>query len=77
MLISQFIIFGKVVNIILIYDFVSSIPGSVWSKNKLEAPGWEIEAGVRVTGRGRVGADGMVCLSQLFRTWVLLGFYTQ
>ena len=34
--------------------------GSVWSKNKLEAPGWEIEAGVRVTGRGRVGADGMV-----------------
>ncbi|BFZ26129.1 hypothetical protein BsWGS_29168 [Bradybaena similaris] len=33
--------------------------GSVWSKNKLEAKGWEIEAGLRITGRGRVGADGM------------------
>uniref|UniRef100_A0A0B7AV64 L-type lectin-like domain-containing protein n=1 Tax=Arion vulgaris TaxID=1028688 RepID=A0A0B7AV64_9EUPU len=33
--------------------------GSVWSKNKVEAKGWEIEAGLRVTGRGRVGADGM------------------
>ncbi|XP_059173624.1 protein ERGIC-53-like isoform X2 [Physella acuta] len=33
--------------------------GSVWSKNKLESKGWEIEAGIRVTGRGRIGADGM------------------
>ncbi|CAG5130562.1 unnamed protein product [Candidula unifasciata] len=33
--------------------------GSVWSKNKLEAKGWEIEAGIRITGRGRVGADGL------------------
>nr|KAI8752121.1 protein ERGIC-53-like [Biomphalaria glabrata] len=33
--------------------------GSVWSKNRLESKGWEIEAGVRVTGRGRIGADGM------------------
>ncbi|CAL1538589.1 unnamed protein product [Lymnaea stagnalis] len=33
--------------------------GSVWSKNKLESKGWEIEAGVRVTGRGRIGADGL------------------
>ncbi|RUS83961.1 hypothetical protein EGW08_008267 [Elysia chlorotica] len=33
--------------------------GSVWSKNKLEGSGWMIEAGLRVTGRGRIGADGM------------------
>ncbi|KAK3764791.1 hypothetical protein RRG08_046430 [Elysia crispata] len=33
--------------------------GSVWSKNKLEGSGWMIEAGLRITGRGRIGADGM------------------
>ncbi|GFN88970.1 ergic-53 like protein [Plakobranchus ocellatus] len=33
--------------------------GSVWSKNKLENNGWEIEAGLRIAGRGRIGADGM------------------
>ncbi|XP_012936628.1 protein ERGIC-53 [Aplysia californica] len=33
--------------------------GSVWSKNKLDSTGWEVEAGLRITGRGRVGADGM------------------
>lgn len=39
---------------------LQTIAGSVWSKNKLEAKAWEIEAGFRITGRGRVGADGMV-----------------
>ncbi|XP_076438963.1 protein ERGIC-53-like [Babylonia areolata] len=33
--------------------------GSVWSKNTLMFPNWQIEVGVRVTGRGRIGADGM------------------
>ncbi|KAK7096012.1 protein ERGIC-53-like isoform X2 [Littorina saxatilis] len=33
--------------------------GAVWSKNPLQAPNWQIEVAVRVTGRGRIGADGM------------------
>lgn len=33
--------------------------GAVWSKNALMSPNWQIEVAVRVTGRGRIGADGM------------------
>ncbi|KAK7442441.1 hypothetical protein BaRGS_00040523 [Batillaria attramentaria] len=33
--------------------------GAVWSKNQLVSPNWQIEVALRVTGRGRIGADGM------------------
>ena len=31
----------------------------------MTSPDWEIELFVRVTGRGRIGADGMVCILNL------------
>lgn len=34
--------------------------GSVWTKNKAAFENWEAEITFRVTGRGRVGADGLV-----------------
>ncbi|XP_048251141.1 protein ERGIC-53-like [Haliotis rufescens] len=33
--------------------------GYVWTKNPFEYENWEIEVAVRVSGRGRIGADGM------------------
>ncbi|XP_043922091.1 protein ERGIC-53 [Protopterus annectens] len=33
--------------------------GSVWTKNKVAFENWEIEVTFRVTGRGRIGADGL------------------
>ena len=48
--------------------------GAVWSKNPLVSAHWQLEIGVRVTGRGRIGADGMVtltvCLSVCLSTWL-------
>ena len=34
--------------------------GWIWSKNSLGAENWLLDVKLRVTGRGRVGADGMV-----------------
>ena len=34
--------------------------GWIWSKNSLSAENWLLDVKLRVTGRGRVGADGMV-----------------
>jgi hypothetical protein len=34
--------------------------GWIWSKNPLIADQWLLDVKLRVTGRGRVGADGMV-----------------
>ena len=34
--------------------------GRIWSKTPLTADNWLIELKLRITGRGRVGADGMV-----------------
>lgn len=46
------------------------ISGSVWSKARLESSSWEIEAGLRISGRGRLGADGMVGnIKQFFHYW--------
>lgn len=36
--------------------------GSVWTKTKAAFENWEVEVTFRVTGRGRIGADGLVCL---------------
>ncbi|XP_028658327.1 protein ERGIC-53 [Erpetoichthys calabaricus] len=33
--------------------------GSVWTKNKAKFENWEMEVTFRITGRGRVGADGL------------------
>lgn len=34
--------------------------GSVWTKTKSIFEHWEVEVTFRVTGRGRIGADGLV-----------------
>ena len=34
--------------------------GWIWSKNTMTADNWLLDVKLRVTGRGRVGADGMV-----------------
>jgi len=34
--------------------------GAIWSKEKTNFDWWEVEVTFRVTGRGRVGADGLV-----------------
>ncbi len=41
-----------------LFYFVFS--GWIWSKNTLTADHWLLDVKLRVTGRGRVGADGMV-----------------
>ncbi|XP_072108375.1 protein ERGIC-53 isoform X1 [Mobula birostris] len=38
---------------------LKSQKGSVWTRSKLSFENWEIEVTFRVTGRGRVGADGL------------------
>jgi len=38
---------------------IRSQRGWIWSKNTLSADSWVIDVKLRVTGRGRVGADGM------------------
>ena len=38
----------------------SSYLGWVWTKNTMTADSWLLDVKLRVTGRGRVGADGMV-----------------
>jgi Legume-like lectin family len=35
--------------------------GSVWSKEVNTHEDWEAEVVFRVSGRGRIGADGLVC----------------
>lgn len=34
----------------------------MWSNNQYSADSFEIEVTLKVTGQGRVGADGMVCM---------------
>lgn len=34
--------------------------GSIWTKNKVLFEHWEAEVTFRVSGRGRMGADGLV-----------------
>ena len=39
---------------------IRSQRGRIWSKTPLTADNWLLELKLRITGRGRVGADGMV-----------------
>lgn len=34
--------------------------GWIWSKNAMTADNWLLEVKLRINGRGRIGADGMV-----------------
>lgn len=34
--------------------------GAIWSKNPTKFDWWTIEINFRVSGRGRIGADGLV-----------------
>ncbi|CAF5050779.1 unnamed protein product, partial [Rotaria sp. Silwood1] len=38
---------------------IRSQKGWIWSKNTLSANDWLLDIKLRITGRGRVGADGM------------------
>lgn len=35
--------------------------GAIWTKQPTNFDNWEIEIVFRVSGRGRIGADGLVC----------------
>ena len=39
---------------------IRSQKGRIWTKTPLTADHWLLELKLRITGRGRVGADGMV-----------------
>ena len=43
---------------------IRSQKGRIWSKNTIENEDWEIEVSLRINGRGRVGADGMVIFNK-------------
>lgn len=36
--------------------------GAIWTKAPINFEWWEADITFRITGRGRIGADGMVCL---------------
>ncbi|XP_078286103.1 protein ERGIC-53-like [Rhinoraja longicauda] len=38
---------------------IRSQSGSVWTKNSVAFPNWEINVAIRITGRNRIGADGL------------------
>lgn len=38
---------------------IRSQKGRIWCKNQVSNQDWEIEVALRISGRGRVGADGM------------------
>lgn len=42
-----------------IWVFVKCAKTLVWTKKAFEKDWWEIEAFIRISGRGKVGADGM------------------
>lgn len=39
--------------------------GAIWTKSKTNFDWWEVEIQFRVTGRGRLGADGLVSTHEL------------
>lgn len=39
--------------------------GSIWSKYQFPYENWEIEVHIRIEGKGKVGADGMVIKTAL------------
>lgn len=45
---------------------LKSQKGAIWTKRQTDFDWWEIEVSFRVSGRGRIGADGLVCVVCLF-----------
>lgn len=41
--------------------------GAIWTKNHINFDWWEVDIVFRVTGRGRIGADGLVRLILRFK----------
>lgn len=39
---------------------LKSQKGAIWTKNPLSFEFWEVDIAFRVSGRGRIGADGLV-----------------
>jgi hypothetical protein len=39
--------------------------GAIWTKVKTNFEWWEADIVFRITGRGRIGADGLVCIGTL------------
>lgn len=39
---------------------LKSQKGAIWTKRQTEFDWWEIEVAFRISGRGRIGADGLV-----------------
>jgi hypothetical protein len=39
--------------------------GAIWTKMKTNFDWWEVDIIFRVTGRGRIGADGLVCMDNI------------
>lgn len=46
--------------IVTLWDLCFTILGSIWGRLQTTFDWWEVELVFRVTGRGRIGADGLV-----------------
>jgi hypothetical protein len=55
----QFVV-KKVWKFSFLFLYYSKNIGWIWSKNTMTADNWLLDVKLRVTGRGRIGADGMV-----------------
>lgn len=44
---------------------LKSQKGAIWTKSKTNFKWWEVEIVFRITGRGRLGADGLVSIFYL------------
>lgn len=40
--------------------------GAIWTKQPINFDWWEVDIAFRVTGRGRIGADGLVSIIHAF-----------
>ena len=55
---SQYLV-KQVINPIF-HTIALMLLGFIWTKNKFTNEWWEVESAFRVSGRGRIGADGLV-----------------
>ncbi len=49
--------------------------GRIWSRDTMPNNDWEIEVSIRINGRGRIGADGMVYLIYILFANLFVFFY--
>jgi hypothetical protein len=52
------------ISVVNFYNFYFA-SGAIWTKMKTNFEWWEVDIIFRVTGRGRIGADGLVCIATL------------